>query len=172
MTANAQLLAAGLPAWVLAFSRTVALLLAGMCSTFQLATADLPATHLREPTGLVLDLVLSAQACLGNEERTLRTAFIVLVAVVGDLWMATSLRSLTVESAGWRLGATWERRLDDRPAAMTAQLMEDGLAASSASALVAELLAAMVRISTLQRPATAARADVFRFELVFAAHWC
>lgn len=165
MATDAEFLPAGLLARILTFTGAMTLLFAEVGAAFQFAAADFDAADFGEPAGLVFDLVLAAEAGLRHKEGAAGAAFIVLVAVVGDRWMATVCRAVALEAAGWRRGAAGERRLDDCAAAVAAQFVEDGLKTGSAGAVVAELLAAVVGVAAIQGSTTAACADVLCLEL-------
>jgi hypothetical protein len=120
-----------------------------MGTTFQRPTANLTTSDFRQPTGLILERVLSAETSLRHQEWTFGAAFVIHMAIVSNLRVTAGFRSFAIESTRRGLRTAWQRRLKDCPAAMTTDLIEDGLATSSASALMAKLEATVVRIAAL-----------------------
>lgn len=83
---------------------------------------------------------------------------------MGDLRMTTSLWSLAGISARRRNRAAGKWRLEDSPAAITADLLKDSLPAGTARTFVAKLLTNVV--ATLQRSSTLASADMLCFDTI------
>lgn len=151
---------------VFTFAWAVAALLAGMNAALQTLLADLSTRDGCRPAGLVLEDLLAAHASLLNKVWALRTGLLIAVAVMLGLWMSTSFRSLTLVRT-WRWScAAWLRRVKHSASAITGDLLEDCLSATSTSTSVAEILAKMLRVSTSQRLAASARTDVLSFELL------
>lgn len=141
-------------------------LLAGVNAALQALLADLPTRDGCRPAGLVLEDLLTAHASLLNKVWALRTGLLITVAVMLDLWMSTSFRSLTLVRT-WRWScAAWLWRVKHSASAITGDLLEDCLPTTSTSTSVAEILAKMLRVSTSQRLAASARTDVLSFELL------
>lgn len=83
---------------VFAVSSFMACFTAEVQATFQLKSADLTAFDFIEPTLLIFQSLLTTDAILFNEKRTLWARFVVIVAIVRDLWMSACLGSFTFVS--------------------------------------------------------------------------
>lgn len=149
----------------------MALFLASMCAAFQLASTYLTASNFGEPAWLVLQSVFTTQTWFGGQERALRAVLVVLMTAVGNLRMATILGPSALGTAWRRFGAAWQWRVDNSPAAIAANLIEYGLPTCPTGTFVAEFLASMVGITTLQRPTTAAGTDMFCFNVFAGLAW-
>lgn len=88
---------------VFTFTRTVAHLLAKMSPALELLAADLTTTSILEPALYVLEILLAAHAALLYQEWALRAGFIIKMAVVLDLGVATALGSITLKATRWWL---------------------------------------------------------------------
>lgn len=82
---------------ILAIAGPVTVFLAGVGATFKQLAADLAAAGVSKPAGLILQNPLAAKAGLFCQVWTLRTTFVVGMAVVGRLRMATRLGALARE---------------------------------------------------------------------------
>ena len=71
------------------------------------SAADFSTAGVREPAGLVFEVFLAAHTGFFYQEGTFRASFLVAMAVVRNLRVATILRSFTFVSARWRSSATW-----------------------------------------------------------------
>jgi len=75
-------------------------------ATPEFAGTNLAAAGVGEEARLVFEGFLAAHACFLHQEGAFRTAFLVGMAVVGDLRMATVFGALALKSARWRDGTT------------------------------------------------------------------
>lgn len=91
---------------ILALTRPVAGLLAGMRTTFKRFTAHLATSRLRQPARLILQNPSATKTGLLSEERALGTALFVRMTIVRCLRMATGLRPFTGERASRRFSPT------------------------------------------------------------------
>lgn len=133
-------------------------------SALELVAARETTADLLEPAGLVLEHLLAADAWLLDEEGALGAVDVVGMAVVLHRGVAAGRLDRTVETAFWRPCAAGLGRLQDRPAAPAADLLEHGLEAAGAGASVADLLALVG--AALEGPATDADANVLGLDLV------
>lgn len=172
MTTDTQFLAASLLAGLFAFTTAVALLLALVYAALQGTTTDLAAANFAEPTRLVLDNILAAQAGLGRQVRALWAVFLVTVTIVADLRVTAALWPLTRESAWRRPSTTRERRLQHSPAAIAADLVEDRISTSTARTFVTKLLAAVLWVAAFQLATARARANVLCLKVVSRSSSC
>jgi hypothetical protein len=115
-----------------------------MESAFQFTSTYFATTNVLQPTGLVFQLVLCAEAWLRCEERAFRTSFFVSMAIMRDLWVTAISCPLALEATGWWPSTARKWRLKDCPPTITANLLKDSLAARATWSLVAQLLARMV----------------------------
>ena len=83
--------------------------------------------------------------------------------------MATSLGSIAVVPAWWKLRAAWQRRLQDCASAVTADLLENCLTTRSALPSMAQLLADMG--AAFKQPATLASANMLGLKAFFCGSW-
>lgn len=151
-------LSAGLAArlgCVFAIIWTMTVLPTEMRATLERLPAYLTAARICKPAGHIFQHTLTAQTRLLGQKWTFRTAFLVCVAGVWGLRMATSLWTLTREVASRRLRSTWLRRIQNRPSAIARNLFKDCLSASIAGTLVAKLRTCVP--AAFQRPTTYAR---------------
>ena len=151
-------------AGIFTLSRLVARLLALVSPALELLPARQAAPPLLEPTGLVLERFLAANAGLLHQVGTGRAGRIIGVALVLDRRMATRTGSGAGEPALGRPRPAWLRRLEDRPSAGAADLVEDGLRARHAGPFVAELLAGV--LAALELTAAYLQANMLRLEVV------
>jgi hypothetical protein len=77
----------------------------------QLLATGAPTANLRNPAGLVLECLLSADAWLLNQERAFGARGVVLVTRVLDRRVSASRRLLAVKSTVRRPGSARLRRL-------------------------------------------------------------
>jgi len=129
---------------VFAFAGPVARLPTLVRATLQCTSTNLTTSDFREPTRLVLHLMLSAKARLCCEEWAFGATLIVLVAIVRHLRMSARLRSFAIKAAWRRLGTARQGRLKDGTSTVATQLVEDGFPTRAAGTFVAELLTKMI----------------------------
>src|SRR5690348_12323103 len=134
----------------------------------QLFAAGLSTTYFFKPARLVLETLLSAEATLLHQERTLGTSHLVRVALVFDLSVSACYRSCTVEPTFWRLSATRLWRQQDSFPTCAAYFFKHSIQTRRAGAFVAESLAVVV--PTLKRSPADPRADMFGF-YIFNRYW-
>jgi hypothetical protein len=91
---------------ILALTRPVAGLLAGMRATFKRFTAHLPTTCLRQPARLVLQDPSATKTGLLGEERALGAALFVGMTIMRCLRMAAGFRPFTRKRASRRFSPT------------------------------------------------------------------
>jgi hypothetical protein len=169
MTAYAELLATRLRTRLFALTRTMALLLTLVGTARERLSADVSTANVGKPTGLVLQYVLTAQTRFGCQKRAFGAFLFVLVAVMSHLRMTTVFRPFACKATGRWLCPTRKGRLQYSASAMATKLIKDGFSACATRAFVAELLAAVFWITTLQLAAATASADVFGFEIIARA---
>lgn len=95
------------PLSIFTFARTMAGLGAEVRSTLQLFAANTAASDVLKPALLIFHCLLATHASFLHKERAFGTRFVVLVAVVRDLWMSTVFCSIARRPARWRSCATW-----------------------------------------------------------------
>lgn len=172
MTTDTQFPAASLLAGFLALTTAVALLLALVNTALQCTTTDLAAANFTEPTRLIFDNVLAAQARLGRQVRALGAIFLVTVTVVTYLGVPAALRPPTRKAAWRRPSTTRKRRLQHSPTAIATDLVEDGISTSTTRTFVTELLAAMLWIAAFQLATARAGANVLCLKIVSRSLRC
>jgi hypothetical protein len=164
VTTDTELLSTRLSAGLFTFSRAMTLLLTSMCATLETPPTKFAAPDFVQPTRLVLHSVFSTQARFSCEKWALGAAFLVHVTVVSNLRMAAGLWTFALETTRWRLRAARQRRLQNRTATVTADLIKNGIPTGSASAFVTEFLTAMIRVAAFERAAAASSTNVLRLE--------
>lgn len=133
-------------------------------AAFQFLATHIAAANISQPTRLILKRLLATHTALLAQEWAFRAWVIILMAVVGDLRVAASLWSLAGISARRRNRAAGKWRLEDSPAAMTADLLKDSLPARSTRSFVAELFTNVV--AALERSTTLTGADMLCFDSI------
>lgn len=155
---------------ILALSRSMARLAAKVRAASELVATNLTATDILEPTLLILEGLLPTHAPLLHKKRAFRTSLIILVAVVRHLRMTACLCSLTGVTARWWPRSARKRRMQDRTATATANLVENCLTTCTAWTFVAKLLTNMC--TAFQQTTTLSSADVLGFKHIFNRSRC
>lgn len=82
-------------------------LLTKMSPALELLAANLTTTGILKPALYVLEVLLTAHAALLYQEWALRAGFVIKMAVVLNLGVATALGSITLKATRWWLGTAW-----------------------------------------------------------------
>ena len=149
---------------ILTLTRLVTSLLARVGTTFECLIANKATDHIRSPTRLILQCLLTTQAHFLCQIWTARTTIVLDVAIMGHCWMTAALGSLTWKCAWWRLRTTRQRRLKSCSSATARDILKDSLSATVASAFMAQVRTSMV--ATFQQTPTSPGANMFRFDTV------
>ena len=149
---------------VFTLSRAMAILPALMMTTSQFLIAREAAVPIVEPTRLVFEHLLAADASLFNQKWTFRTGLIIEVAIVRDLRVPTVPWAGAVEAALGRSCAARLGRMKNGPATVAADLIENRFGAGGARPSMAHLLTLVP--STLQIPPAGTGAYVLGLELL------
>ena len=141
MIANFFRLTTRLLAWlsfrIFALSGSMARFTAKVRSTSQFLAACSATADILEPTLLILEHLLPAEALLFEQVWTFWARFVVLVTIVRHLRVPTWFRSIAGESTRRHLGTTWKRRLEHSSSAVATDLFKYRLSAGAAGSLVA-----------------------------------
>ena len=113
---------------------------------------------LLEMTWLALELLLAARAQFLNQKGAFGAGHVVGMTVVLDRGVAAGWTAKAVKPTLGRRSAAGLGRLKDRPAAVAADLVEDGLRTAPAGASVADLLAIVA--AAFQRSSAGSDADM------------
>lgn len=161
------LTSAELSAWccsIFALASAMAELLAEMNSAFQLLSARKATTHFSKPTRLVLEIFLPAYTGLFHEERAFGAGFVVIVALMLDLWMPTRSLASAVKAAWWRTGSARLRWVESGATTGTAYFVEHCFKAAATRSLMAEFGTKMS--ATFERSSADLEADVFGLKVL------
>ena len=124
----------------------------------ELLSARSPTMSLLEMTWLALELLLAARTQFLNQKRALGAGHFVGMTVVLDRGMAAGWPAKAVKSTLRRRSAARLGRLEDGPAAVAADLVEDGLRTAPTGASVADLLTSVA--AAFQRSSAGSDADM------------
>jgi hypothetical protein len=129
---------------IFALTCTVAELLAEVDPAFQFLAAGESTTNFSEPTRLILEGLLSANAGLLHKKWALGAGFFIVVALMFDLRVTAGSLASTVVGARWRAGSTGLRWVEGGSAAGAADFVEDCFETAVTWPFVAELGAKVV----------------------------
>ena len=135
-----------------------------MGATLEFSTTDLSTADILEPALLILETLLATHAAFLNQERTSWTAFVVHVAIVLDLRMATRLSAIALEPTRWRLSTARQRWCQNGTTTVAIDLIKDRFSTRSARTLVTEVFAEVV--AAFEGSTTRTRTNVLGLEPV------
>jgi hypothetical protein len=147
---------------ILAVVGSMALFPASMRAAAKILAANHAAAHFLQPAWLILQSMFAAETPLIDQEWAFGAGFVVSVAIVSNLRVATSLEPMARKTAWRRLRPARQWRLNYRLAAMARDFLEDSFAASVARPTMTKLGTFVV--TTFEGPPALPGADVLCFE--------